>query len=166
MELPFDETGLPGECLPQYGQIRDWLDNTPRDVLLRKRREAELLFRRIGITFSVYSEGGDPERLIPFDIIPRVLHPDEWKFLSRGLTQRVKALNAFAADIYHARDILRAGMVPSSALRCRALRRRTASIPTSPVSTWCGSARRISTYSRIIAARRRASPTCWRTARR
>ena len=113
MELPFDETGLPGECLPQYGQIRDWLDNTPRDVLLRKRREAELLFRRIGITFSVYSEGGDPERLIPFDIIPRVLHPDEWKFLSRGLTQRVKALNAFAADIYHARDILRAGMVPS-----------------------------------------------------
>ncbi len=109
----FDETGLPGECLPQYRQVRTWLDKMPRDFLMLKRREAEFLFRRIGITFAVYNDGGDPERLIPFDIIPRIIHPDEWKFLSLGLTQRVKALNAFIDDVYHAREIMRAGKVPA-----------------------------------------------------
>ena len=69
----FDETGAPQEWLAPYALIRQWLDETPPEQLDRKRREAELLFRRIGITFAVYSEGGDPERLIPFDIIPRVL---------------------------------------------------------------------------------------------
>jgi uncharacterized circularly permuted ATP-grasp superfamily protein len=108
----FDETGLPGQCVPQYELIRRWLEETPRETIEMKRREAELLFRRIGITFAVYSEGGSPERLIPFDIIPRVLDPGEWDFLSRGLTQRVKALNAFIHDIYHEREILHAGKLP------------------------------------------------------
>ena len=80
--LAFDETGLPGECLPQYALIRRWLDETPRAAVELKRREAELLFRRIGITFAVYTEGGSPERLIPFDIIPRVLAPAEWSSYS------------------------------------------------------------------------------------
>jgi uncharacterized circularly permuted ATP-grasp superfamily protein len=110
---PFDETGGPGVCLPHYTQIRRWLEETPPDLLARKRREAELLFRRIGITFSVYAEGGDPERLIPFDIIPRIIPVAEWRALARGLAQRVLALNAFIADIYHGRDILRAGKVPA-----------------------------------------------------
>ena len=105
----FDETGPPGECLPQYELIKRWLDETPRDAVDLKRREAELLFRRIGITFAVYAEGGSPERLIPFDIIPRVLAPAEWNILQRGLTQRVKALNAFIRDVYHDREILHAG---------------------------------------------------------
>ena len=109
----FDETGLPGECLPQYRQVRTWLDKMPRDFLMLKRREAEFLFRRTGITFAVYNDGGDPERLIPFDIIPRIIHPDEWKFLSQGLTQRVRALNAFIDDVYHEREIIRAGKVPA-----------------------------------------------------
>jgi len=109
----FDETGLPGPCRPQYALIERWLDDTPRDFLLLKRREAELLFRRTGITFSVYTEGGDPERLIPFDIIPRILAPEEWQRLARGLTQRVKALNAFIADVYHGREIVAAGKVPA-----------------------------------------------------
>jgi uncharacterized circularly permuted ATP-grasp superfamily protein len=108
----FDETGLPGECLPHYALIKRWLEETPRDAVELKRREAELLFRRIGITFAVYTEGGSPERLIPFDIIPRVLAPDEWSRLQRGLTQRVKALNAFIHDVYHDREILHAGKIP------------------------------------------------------
>ena len=108
----FDETGLPDRCLPQYELIQRWLDETPREAIELKRREAELLFRRIGITFAVYSEGGSPERLIPFDIIPRVLDPAEWETLSRGLTQRVKALNAFIRDVYHEREILLAGKIP------------------------------------------------------
>ncbi len=96
----------------KYEPIRQWLEQTPAETVALKRSEAELLFRRIGITFAVYSEGGDPERLIPFDIIPRVLDAQEWAFLERGLTQRVKALNAFLRDIYHDREILRAGKVP------------------------------------------------------
>ena len=113
LALPFDETGLPGECLPHYELIKRWLDETPREAVELKRREAELLFRRIGITFAVYTEGGGPERLIPFDIIPRVLAPQEWAVLQRGLTQRVKALNAFIHDVYHEREILHAGKIPA-----------------------------------------------------
>jgi uncharacterized circularly permuted ATP-grasp superfamily protein len=113
MEQAFDETGAPGDWLAQYALIKQWLDEAPPEQLQRKRREAELLFRRIGITFAVRSEGGDPERLIPFDIIPRVLSAREWRHLAAGLTQRVRAINAFLWDVYHDRDILRAGKVPA-----------------------------------------------------
>ncbi len=108
----FNEMGSVEDCVPHYEMIARWLAETDPGALDRKRHEAEILFRRIGITFSVYSEGGDPERLIPFDIIPRVISSAEWSFLSRGLTQRVKALNAFMRDCYHEREILRAGIVP------------------------------------------------------
>ncbi|HKF71415.1 MAG TPA: circularly permuted type 2 ATP-grasp protein, partial [Stellaceae bacterium] len=102
----------PEGCYAKYEAIRRWLEQTPPETVVLKRAEAELLFRRIGITFAVYSEGGDPERLIPFDIIPRVLDGEEWRLLSRGLTQRVRAIDAFLRDIYHGREILRAGKVP------------------------------------------------------
>ena len=108
----FDETGAVTGYYPHYERIRRWLEDSPPEALQRKRREAELLFRRIGITFSVYAEGGSPERLIPFDIIPRVLSAAEWSRLAQGLTQRVRALNAFLFDVYHRRDILRAGRIP------------------------------------------------------
>jgi uncharacterized circularly permuted ATP-grasp superfamily protein len=110
----FDEMGGLGACLPHYALIERWLRETPPELLARQRREAELLFRRIGITFSVYSQGGDPERLIPFDIIPRIIAADEWRFLAAGLAQRVRALNAFIGDVYHGREILRAGRVPEA----------------------------------------------------
>jgi uncharacterized circularly permuted ATP-grasp superfamily protein len=109
---PFDEMGASAECRAHYALVRRWLDETPPELLTMKRREAELLFRRIGITFAVYTEGGDPERLIPFDIIPRVLDAGEWALVSRGLRQRVRALNSFIRDAYHRREILRAGIVP------------------------------------------------------
>jgi len=110
----FDETGGVDTCLEHYALVMRWLRDTPPEHLARKRREAELLFRRIGITFSVYAEGGDPERLIPFDIIPRIIAAAEWRALAAGLTQRVRALNAFLGDIYHEREILRAGAVPEA----------------------------------------------------
>ncbi|HAM48315.1 MAG TPA: hypothetical protein DCZ06_07455, partial [Alphaproteobacteria bacterium] len=92
--------------------LAEWLANTPADIFERRRQNAETLFRRIGITFAVYGDGGDPERIIPFDVIPRILDAEEWRFLVRGLEQRVNALNAFLHDIYHDREILRAGIVP------------------------------------------------------
>lgn len=111
---PFDESGEAAAPLPHYRDIARWLAETPGESLALKRREAELLFRRLGITFSVYTEGGDPERLIPFDIIPRIISAAEWEMLSRGLVQRVRALNAFVGDVYSAREILRAGVVPET----------------------------------------------------
>jgi uncharacterized circularly permuted ATP-grasp superfamily protein len=109
----FDEmSGLGGAVRPVYTQLSEWLGEIPPDVLDYRRREAELIFRRIGITFAVYGEKESQERLIPFDVIPRILSGDEWRLLERGLTQRVRALNAFIGDIYGRREILRAGVVP------------------------------------------------------
>ncbi|MBX9751723.1 MAG: circularly permuted type 2 ATP-grasp protein [Roseococcus sp.] len=104
--------GSGGSLRPAFAAIAAWLRETPQAALMAKRAEAEVLFRRVGITFAVYGEGGDPERLIPFDIIPRILARAEWEGLSAGLTQRVRALNAFLADIYGKQEILRAGRIP------------------------------------------------------
>ncbi len=109
----FDEMGSGQSLHPAYAAIAAWLRDTPRADLMAKRAEAEVLFRRVGITFAVYGEGGDPERLIPFDIIPRILARTEWETLSAGLTQRVRALNAFLGDIYGKQEIIRAGRIPA-----------------------------------------------------
>ena len=112
-EAIFDEMGVPGsEVRRAYRTLQTWLDETPLEILTLRREEAETFFRRIGITFAVYGEGGDPERIIPFDIIPRILEAAEWRQISDGLVQRVKALNAFIADVYGPQEILRAGIVP------------------------------------------------------
>ena len=105
-------TGLEGKVRAPYAELSAWLAEIPPDMLDRLRREAELVFRRIGITFAVYGESEAQERLIPFDVIPRVLAAVEWQLLHAGLEQRVKAINLYIADIYGKRDILRAGLVP------------------------------------------------------
>jgi uncharacterized circularly permuted ATP-grasp superfamily protein len=100
-----------------YKPYRDWLSRQPGDTMQARRAEAEMIFRRVGITFAVYGakdEGGDgQERLIPFDLIPRIIPAAEWSHLQRGLVQRATALNRFIHDVYHGQDILRAGIVPS-----------------------------------------------------
>ena len=113
MVAAFDEMkGHHGDVRPAYSELSRWLAEVPPDVLDYRRREAELIFRRIGITFAVYGEADAQERLIPFDVIPRIMSAAEWRLLEKGLTQRVSALNAFINDIYGAREILRAGVVP------------------------------------------------------
>jgi uncharacterized circularly permuted ATP-grasp superfamily protein len=112
-ERPFDEMLGAVGVRPSYRAVERWLNTAPADDVERKRREAEVIFRRTGITFAVYTEGGDPERLIPFDIIPRILDSDEWTLLARGLEQRVRALNMFLHDAYHRREIVRAGRIPA-----------------------------------------------------
>jgi len=104
--------GNEGAVRPAYVELSRWLKEVPPDVLDFRRREAELFFRRLGITFAVYGDPEAQERLIPFDIIPRILAPAEWQLLERGLEQRVKAINAYVKDAYGRREILRAGIVP------------------------------------------------------
>jgi len=110
---PFNEMLEPdGTVRMAYGQYGEWLDSTSKDFLNKKNSLADLMFRRLGITFTVYGDDAATERLIPFDIIPRIIDPQEWDFLSRGAIQRVDALNAFLDDIYHDQAILKAGRIP------------------------------------------------------
>src|SRR4051812_27546131 len=113
MALAFDEmNGLDGLTREAYRELAGWLGEVPADMLQQRRREAELLFRRIGITFAVYGEADSTERLIPFDVIPRILGAKEWDLLRRGLEQRVRAINEYLRDVYGKREVLRAGIVP------------------------------------------------------
>ncbi len=109
----FDEmTGMDGTVRPAYGELARWLAEVPAKILDIRRREAEVLFRRIGITFAVYGEADAQERLIPFDVLPRILAASEWDILRAGLEQRMTALNQFVRDVYGRREILKAGVVP------------------------------------------------------
>jgi uncharacterized circularly permuted ATP-grasp superfamily protein len=109
----FNEMKMNDQVREPYRALVDWMDATGPDVLAQKRLEAETLFRKIGITFAVYGEGGDPERLIPFDLIPRIFTAAEWRKLERGVKQRARALNTFLYDVYHNAEIIRAGIVPA-----------------------------------------------------
>ncbi|MDX5299253.1 MAG: circularly permuted type 2 ATP-grasp protein [Gammaproteobacteria bacterium] len=97
---------------PHYQAIGRWLDSTVPDELARRRREADLLFHRAGITFTVYGDDQGTERLIPFDTLPRIIPLHEWRHIERGCIQRVRALNLFLHDLYHDQRILKAGLIP------------------------------------------------------
>ena len=107
----FDEGGA--KTRTHYQGFDRWLSEQPADIVARKRVEADLMFRRVGITFAVYGSEAGTERLIPFDIIPRIIPAAEWATLQQGLRQRVQALNLFIHDIYHEQNIVRAGVMPA-----------------------------------------------------
>ncbi|MBF9041707.1 circularly permuted type 2 ATP-grasp protein [Rhodobacterales bacterium HKCCE4037] len=100
------------EARAPYASYAEWFDSEDLDDLRRKSTDAETFFRRTGITFNVYGQAEAEERLIPFDIVPRIISGREWSKLTRGIEQRVRAINAFLYDIYHRQEILRAGRVP------------------------------------------------------
>ena len=121
MRHPFDEMrATEGAVRDQYHAYAQWLQSQPDDVMRARREEAEVIFRRVGITFAVYGakdeDGAGTERLIPFDLIPRVIPKHEWRDMERGLVQRVTALNRFIEDVYHGQEILQAGLVPADAV--------------------------------------------------
>ena len=114
----FDEMRDPaGAVRPAYSGYSKWLEEQHPGWLRRKHLEAEGVFRRTGITFNVYGEDAAEERLIPFDMVPRIVSAGEWRRLSRGIEQRVRALNAFIHDLYHRQEIIRAGRVPERLFR-------------------------------------------------
>jgi len=118
MNSSFDEMNAGEAVVREHYQVYNrWLAEQPGDVMRGRREEAEMIFRRVGITFAVYGtkdeDGSGTERLIPFDLIPRVIPAHEWKEMERGLHQRVLALNRFIHDVYHAQEIIKAGIVPA-----------------------------------------------------
>lgn len=109
----FDEMYGQGETAREpYRNYSDWFDNEEVSRLARKTEESENFFRRTGITFNVYGDEEATERLIPFDIVPRILSASEWTRLEKGIKQRVRAINAFLHDMYHRQEIIRAGRLP------------------------------------------------------
>jgi uncharacterized circularly permuted ATP-grasp superfamily protein len=162
-----------GQVRPHYRDFARWLADTPDELLAQRRREADLLFHRAGITFTLYGDEQGTERLIPFDTIPRSIPASEWRVVERGCIQRVKALNMFLADLYHEQRIIKAGIIPAEQVLaneqyqlamqgwiCTAI-----SIRTSPASIWCAMATAPITCSKTTCAHRAASATCSKTAR-
>jgi uncharacterized circularly permuted ATP-grasp superfamily protein len=114
----FDEMNVSAtEVRAHYKLYNQWLQRQPNASMQARREEAEMIFRRVGITFAVYGakdeDGAGTERLIPFDLIPRIIPAHEWASMEKGLVQRVTALNRFIHDVYHGQEILKAGIVPS-----------------------------------------------------
>lgn len=109
----FDEMlGTEGQLRAPYAEFNHWFEGEDPARLRAKQREAEEVFRLMGITFNVYGRTEAEERLIPFDIIPRIIAAREWKKLSKGIEQRVRAINAFLHDVYNRQEIIKAGRVP------------------------------------------------------
>ncbi len=118
MKTPFDEMLTANAAVRDHYRVYDeWLKRQPPEMMRSRRAEAEMIFRRVGITFAVYGakdeDGAGTERLIPFDLIPRVIPKQEWTAMEAGLRQRVTALNRFIHDVYHGQEILKAGIVPT-----------------------------------------------------
>ncbi len=90
-----------------------WAATYSAESMAHKRAQADAAFRQVGITFAVYGDDAGSERLIPFDLIPRIIPAPEWSTLQRGLIQRVRALNLLIHDVYHDQKIVKAGVVPS-----------------------------------------------------
>jgi len=114
MQTAYDEmNAADGTVRENYRSYASWLKAMPDDFIARKREAADVAFHRAGITFAVYGEANSQERLIPFDIVPRIIPAQEWTRLETGLRQRVRALNAFLHDIYHDQEIIKSGRIPA-----------------------------------------------------
>jgi len=121
----FNEMYAPdGSVRSHYAALSLWLANTAPERVAQMRKAAQVLFHRVGITFAVYGEDSGAERLIPFDILPHIIPMAEWRELHAGLRQRVRALNMFLHDVYHDREILKAGKIPEEKILNNAQYRR------------------------------------------
>lgn len=98
---------------PPLQTVRERLAELDLAELRHRTNTAEAQLYRLGITFTVYSDREAIDRILPFDMIPRVLTAAEWDHIDRGVQQRVKALNLFLRDIYHERHVLRDGIIPA-----------------------------------------------------
>jgi uncharacterized circularly permuted ATP-grasp superfamily protein len=110
----FDELwGNGASARSDFAPLADWLKEHPTAELARRQQAAEAAFRQMGVTFNVYGDEDAAERIIPFDIVPRIFSAREWARVSAGLEQRVRAINAFIDDVYGERRILADGVLPA-----------------------------------------------------
>jgi len=98
---------------PHTRTVRERIDGLSLAELRRRAQAAEHELFNLGVTFTVYTDREQIDRILPFDVIPRVLSAEEWAMIERGVVQRVTALNRFIEDVYHEQRILRDGIVPA-----------------------------------------------------
>jgi uncharacterized circularly permuted ATP-grasp superfamily protein len=154
-----------GTPLPHAGPLLRALGRLGPEALNAAGKRRDTIFMQQGITFEVAgSDGERRDRAWPLDLVPRVLTAAEWTTIKRGLAQRIRALNAFVDDVYHAHEIVRAGIVPWSLIvSSSSFARPAGSTATSAAATWCGTVMGAGGCSRTTSAPRRGSPTCSRT---
>jgi uncharacterized circularly permuted ATP-grasp superfamily protein len=164
----YDELiGSPGNPRPSATNLTAWLRSLSDEELQMRKLDAELAIIDKGVTFTVYSDGENIDRAWPFDIIPRVLPLSEWRGVEAGLKQRLKALNLFIDDLYHAQKVLEDGVVPRELIaNSKGFRQECVGIhpahgvwPTSAAATWCGMPTAPSMSWKITCGCLQASPT-------
>jgi uncharacterized circularly permuted ATP-grasp superfamily protein len=106
-----------GAVRPHYKNLFERLQELSPDEFQEKRESVDLSFLKQGITFTVYGEEEGTEKIFPFDLMPRIIPLSEWEAVSRGLEQRITALNLFLDDIYHDQKIVKDGIVPESFIK-------------------------------------------------
>ncbi|WP_255536381.1 circularly permuted type 2 ATP-grasp protein [Pacificimonas pallii] len=104
--------GAGSDVRAPYKGLETWLETVSVDELAKRHGAAELAFRKLGITFAVYGDNEGDEKIIPFDVLPRIVAAEEFDALEAGIVQRIDALQMFLADIYGPREILKAGLIP------------------------------------------------------
>ena len=96
-----------------YQKLNRWIEEQSFNRLRKKAKKAKEIFQSTGVTFNVYGDQEGVERVIPFDVIPRIMTSDEWSHIENGIRQRIMAINAFLHDIYHNQEIIKAGILPA-----------------------------------------------------
>src|ERR1700690_3799380 len=130
----FDDSGV---VRPEARLLLDTIESLEEGQLVQCQRAAERLLLQMGITFNVYGDSAGTERIFPFDLIPRIVHADEWAQIERGLRQRIHALNEFIDDIYHDQKILRDKIIPEEVIRSAASYRPQCHGIDPPGRVWC-----------------------------
>ncbi len=146
--------------------VRGRLDGMSLADLRRRAQAAERELYNLGVTFTVYTSREQIDRILPFDVIPRILSSSEWQTIERGVIQRVTALNLFIEDVYHEQKIFRDGVVPAELVLGNVNYRpqmRDVAVPFGSYVNICGAVTAVSACWRTTHARRRASPTWSRT---
>jgi len=109
----FSQSNMPRD---HYQLLYQRLNEFGADELYRRQQAADLSFLHQGITFTVYGREEGTEKIFPYDLLPRIIHANEWDVLERGLTQRITALNLFLHDIYHDGKIMHDKIIPRELL--------------------------------------------------
>ncbi|HEY98514.1 MAG TPA: circularly permuted type 2 ATP-grasp protein [Dehalococcoidia bacterium] len=131
----FKDNGIPRSAMAPFVKR---IDQLSKKEILRRKSAAESALLQAGITFTIYGEQqGQIDRIFPFDIIPRIIAPDDWDVIERGLKQRIYALNQFINDIYNEKKIIKDKVIPEEIVMSAKSYRPQCTGLHPPKEIWC-----------------------------
>ena len=125
-----------GKPRPAAVPLATRINKLPAGDLLRRQAAAETMLMQMGATFTVYGNKEGTEKILPFDLVPRIIDAPSWNHIERGLRQRIRALNLFIDDVYHDQKILRDGLVPAHLVHTATTFRRQCAGFNPPLGVW------------------------------